>query len=253
MIPDGRLSKLALSAHRLYSTHTQVVQRLARACGRCALRSRPGLPCCLHVRARVAPLPCSRPHPLNKTRGRDREHYSSAMQVNRHQGRPIRKHWGKTRNPPAPENHGPVPGLPQTPIPASPKDSDTTRRANDRGKCTAPAAHTAPRLPDEETCKEPGEPGNPHSPVSRFPRTPSRLPPARGRAARARTDSHTAPTTAPTETSDEPADTPAPRRSSRRGKAPVTGAVRAALAARWPCRSPGMPRSARVPRARRAR
>jgi hypothetical protein len=29
-------------------------------------------------------------------------------------------HWGNTRNPPGPENHGPVPGFPQTPIPASP-------------------------------------------------------------------------------------------------------------------------------------
>ena len=76
----------------------------------------------------------------------------------------IENHWGNTRNPPRPrKNTARFQVFPQAPIPASP--NDTPRRANGRGKCTAPAAHTAPHLPDAETCKEPGEPRNPQSPV----------------------------------------------------------------------------------------
>ena len=99
----------------------------ARVCGRCALRSRPGPPCCLHVRARAAPLPCSRPHPLNKTRGRGRDHYSSAMRVNRQQGRPIRKRTGEPGTAPGPGKTRPRFHVPQTP-PSSPRKQRQTLR-----------------------------------------------------------------------------------------------------------------------------
>src|SRR5690242_6524207 len=60
------------------------------------------------------------------------------------------------------------------------------------GNCTAPAAYTAPRLPDAETARNRGNPG---PPTARSPVPPGPLPPfpARGRAAHATTDSHTAP------------------------------------------------------------
>jgi hypothetical protein len=76
--------------------------------------------------------------------------------------------------------------------------------------------------------------------------------PARGHDARARIDSHTAPTPTQTETNSPAAGTrPCAVRASGE-KPPVTDAVRGALAVRWPCRVPGMPRSARGPRARPA-
>ncbi len=137
-----------------------------------------------------------------------------------------------------------------------PKKGDGPRCTNDRGKCkarqfpphswpgkcTAPAAHTAPYLPDQEACKHQGNPGPPPQPgVLRFPRTPSRPPPARGRAARATHDSRTAPTPAATETSDRAAGTPAPRRPGLRGNSPDTAASRPISPARPAARPAGAP------------
>ena len=115
-------------------------------------------------------------------------------------------HWGNTRNPPGPENTARFQVFPQTPIPASP--DNPARRTNDRGNCTAQAAHTAPHLPDEETCKEPGEPGKPpKARFPRFPRTPSRPSPGpRARSARHHLLAYRA-EPATTETSSPAADT----------------------------------------------
>ena len=83
----------------------------------------------------------------------------------------------------------------------------------------ARAHYDAPRLPDEESCKGTG--GTREPPKARFPGSPGpppALPPTPGRAPRAITDSHTAPSPATTETSNSAADTPAPRRPGQRGK-----------------------------------
>ena len=104
-------------------------------------------------------------------------------------------HWG-TRNRPRPqEKHGPGSRFPRpllpppsTTHPAAPMTGeiaqhDSCRRIHDRGKCTAPAANTAPRLPGEENLQMPGEPGNPPkargSPVPPDPLPPSPRPRAR--------------------------------------------------------------------------
>ncbi len=73
-----------------------------------------------------------------------------------------------------------------------------------------------PRRRPRKPAREPGNPGTPQSPGS--PGPPPALPPTPGRAPRAITDSHTAPSPATTETSNSAADTPAPRRPGQRGK-----------------------------------
>ena len=77
-------------------------------------------------------------------------------------------YWGKPGTPPAPKTR---PGSRFSPRPPFlPPHHDTTHRAHDRGKCTAPAVHTAPHLPDEETCKGTG--GTREPPKARFPGSP---------------------------------------------------------------------------------
>ncbi len=50
-------------------------------------------------------------------------------------GRPIRNHWGKPGTPPpAPKDHGPVPGFPPDPLSCLPKSGGGSRRTDDRGK-----------------------------------------------------------------------------------------------------------------------
>jgi 5-methylcytosine-specific restriction endonuclease McrA len=134
-----------------YKAYTAAIQRSARACGRCALRFRLGPPSCLHVRARSAPPPCSRPHPPNKQRARSGtlHLYSASKQPGG--GTNPETHWGKTRNPPGPEKHGPVPGFPPDPQsclpkhdrPAAPMTEESAKAQrepavrNDRGRCRA--------------------------------------------------------------------------------------------------------------------
>ena len=76
----------------------------------------------------------------------------------------------------------------------------------------------------QPTAPVPAAPGNLQAPGEPDPLPP--LPPARGRAPRATTDSHTKPTPAHTETSTQPAGTPAPRRPTQRGNSPRGGFFR---------------------------
>jgi len=103
-------------------------------------------------------------------------------------------HWGNPEPPPPPENHGPGSRFPQIPSCLHPKT--TTDPA---AQMAVESARHRPRIP-HCTCrtrKLQGNRGHPGTPQARFPGSPGpppALPPARGRAAHARTDSHTAPT-----------------------------------------------------------
>jgi hypothetical protein len=117
--------------------------------------------------------------PPHRARGRGQEHYGSTSRVTRQEGVSIRERTGgETRNPPGPEK--PRPGSRFSPRPPFlPPRHDRTRRANDRGNCTGRRAYSAAPF-DRWKLQTPGEPETPQSPVSRFPRTPSRLPPPEG-------------------------------------------------------------------------
>ena len=127
-------------------------------------------------------------------------------------------HWGNTRNPPGPGKPRPGSRFSPRPLFLPPQNNDTTRRANDRGKCTAPAAHTAPHLPDEESCKRTG--GTREPPKARFPGSPGpppALPPARGRARAPGPTRIPRRPRPPRKPATPPADTPAPHRPRSRG------------------------------------
>ena len=162
-------------------------------------------------------------------------------------------HWGNTRNPPGPEKHGPVPGFPPDPHSCLPRQTQPTVLM------PGESARHRPRIPHRSSrARKPASTGGtretPHSPVSPVPPDPLRpLPPARGRAARATADSHTAPTPASTERGRPGHRHRGTAPPGQRGKAPATDAVRSPSAARCPCRPPGMPRSVRVLRVRPAR
>ena len=84
-------------------------------------------PSCLRGCARSAPPPCSRPHPLIGQQG---EVGNTTALLHEQTGRREDQSGnalGETRNPPAPNNHGPIPGFPQTPIPASPDKRNAPR------------------------------------------------------------------------------------------------------------------------------
>jgi len=70
--------------------------------------------------------------------------------------------------------------VPPDPAPDLPKTTTDPRRTDHRGRCPAPAARTAQRLPNAETCKRTGGTRDPPKPGPRFPRTPSRPPQPRG-------------------------------------------------------------------------
>ena len=156
-------------------------------------------------------------------------------------------HWG-TRNRPRPrKTTAPVPGSPDPSC--LPPKHDRPRRTNDRGKCTAPAAHTAPYLPAGKPAR-PGEPGKP--PKARVsPVPPDPLPPfprPRARCARHnrlpyRADpghhgnQHTGPPTPRHRPPPASAET-APRRRRRAlpsTKRPLTGGTRPPSTAAAPC------------------
>ena len=110
---------------------------------------------------------------------------SSALRVNRHQRRPLRKRTGgKPGTPPAPKNHGPVPGFPPDPHSCLPQTKHLAAQMTVENAGTGRAYRAAPgghgNLQGNRGNREP-----PHSPVPRFPRTPSRPPPGpRARCAR---------------------------------------------------------------------
>ena len=75
----------------------------------------------------AAPPPCSRPHPLNKQRGRGREHYGSALRARKQQEEGGTGPWG-TPEPPGPGKSRPGSEVPPDPLLTSPRPRRTPPR-----------------------------------------------------------------------------------------------------------------------------
>ena len=188
-----------------YSGRTAQCPRVRALCA--AFPARSPLLRALTRSLRAASVFLPRPHSLNKTRERGQEHYGSTTRVNRQKGRPIRKRTGgKPGTPPAPLN-GPGSRFSPRPPFLPPRKATTDPAA----QMTGESARHRPRIPrracrTRKPARRQGNPGNPPKPgFPGSPGPPPALPPARGRAPRATTDSNTAPTPAYTENS-----TPAP-------------------------------------------
>jgi integrase/recombinase XerD len=78
--------RLSLIPARWSFSHRKPAVRCSgRTRGRCTARFRLDFPCDLRGYGDVGAPACSRPHPLKEQNGRGREHYSSALRVNRQQ------------------------------------------------------------------------------------------------------------------------------------------------------------------------
>jgi hypothetical protein len=247
-IRPGRVaSRQARAASR--TVHPGATQRPhkphARVCGRCAPRFRPGPLRGLRGwagRRAASVFPTSPPSQCRE--GEVGNTTALLCERERQQEEGGTGIWGEPRTPPSTPS-GPVPGDPPRPpsclprtttVPAAPMTMEGARtdgghRTADGGRSKhdgsgradyGEGARHRPRIP-RRACRtrKLQRPGNP--PTARgspVPRTPSRPPPAQGRAARAMIDSHTAPTPAATETSTGP---PTPRHRADPARAGAAG------------------------------